>query len=372
MTNETYISYYTPLIQEFIQQIRNLQHPDIAGIPEPHLPLFGPRYHSSALRLAIIGQDTYGWGDLRDFAAAETEEPGCKLRQRLAEFRDRRFVQWGNKRQTFWGFAMMFLATFHGQENWGLMKQGKMTEILDSFAWAEGNAIELYGSSARGLGVPPDYWHSVREAGERFDRFRHVAETLKPHVAIILYRGLNKERYFEGYTVNEVSRDGRLVHYHLPEIGTDVIHAPHPGSMNRIEGTDAFIAKFRELFQRHQIMVPFPEFLTSNEEGKHVMAHLEKVIPAVGPQIDKYEFVARVADELAKRDAFMSVPALMELVNSKGGRTNYGEPFSGVRGSYRLVSGTYHRMTRAGSPDRAHSVAVSFRRPNFEYAYSDE
>lgn len=252
------------------------------------------------------------------------------------------------------------------------MKQGAMAEILDSFAWANGNAVELYGSTASKIGVPSAYWKEVRRAGERLNRFRHIQETLRPHVAVVMYRGIHLPTYFEGYRLEEVSREGRLTHYRLPEAGVDVFLVPHPGSMNRIEGTDYFREKLKELFVSHGIAAVFPQFLAGQDEGRQVMEYLQNKAPAISPDFDKYEFVAWVADELKKRDTFMSVPKLMDLVNAKGGTTNYGEPFCGGRGSYRLVSGTYHRMMAAKSPDRAHNVAVAFRRPNFEYAYNTE
>jgi hypothetical protein len=366
---QRYIDYYTPLIRDFVSEVESLPHPDIKRMPEPHFPLFGKDYETSALRLAIIGQDTRSWGDIKDFIVAERATPGGKLKAGLEEFRDRKFTEWGNSRQTFWGFAMMMLAAMHGQENWGMMKQGKMLEILDSFAWGNCNAIELYESTPSKMGVPSDYWNAVRQAGERFNRFRHIVETLRPQVAIILYRGLNPSTYFEGYKYDVISRDGRLVHFHLPEISVDVIHAPHPQSMNRIEGADHFLAKIRELFLQHKITIPFPKFLSGQAEGREVREYLLKRMAVIGPGQDKYEFVARVAEELAKRETFMSVPALMDLVNAKGGRTDYGTEFSGGRGSYKLVSGTYKRMIDGGTPERARNVAVAFCRPNFEYAY---
>ena len=82
-----------------------------------------------------------------------------------------------------------------------------------------------------------------------------------------------------------------------------------------------------------------------------------------------FEDVARVADELFDLDIFMSVPTLCKLLNELGYRANDGSEFSGGRGSYRLVSRTYHHMANSGQDDRAHRVAVAFRRPNFEYAY---
>jgi hypothetical protein len=372
MSDKRYIEYFTPLVQAFVQDVESLAHPEISKMPEPFLPLFGKSYQTSALKLVVVGQDTYWWGDLREFIAAEKANPGSKLMEGLNQFRKRPFIRWGGPGQSFWGFTMMMIAALHGQEQWGMMKQGKMTEILNSFAWAEGNAIELYGSTAAGLGVPRDYWESVRRAGERFNRFRHIVETLRPHVAVVMYRGIHLPTYFEGYRVETVWKDGRLTHYRLPEVEVDVFHAPHPGSMNRIEGTNHFRDRLKELFLSHGLTAVFPGFLTGQEEGRKVMKYLQDKAPEISQSFDKFEFVAWAADELTKRDVFMSVPTLMNLVNAKGGTTNYGEPFSGGRGSYRLVSGTYHRMKAAGRPDAAHNVAVAFRRPNFEYAYDTE
>lgn len=122
-----------------------------------------------------------------------------------------------------------------------------------------------------------------------------------------------------------------MTHYHLPEIGVDIYHAPHPGSMNRIEGIDRFVNQIRELFFRHTNTVPFPKFLTGQDEGREVRKFLQSHAPAICPGFDKYEFVAWVANELRKRDTFMSVPTLIDMVNAKGGTTNYGKPFSGGR-----------------------------------------
>jgi hypothetical protein len=314
-------------------------------------------------------------GDLREFIAAERAKPVSKLIEGVNYFQDRPFTEWGPSPQRFWGFTMMLLATLHGQEDWALMKEGKMGEILDSFAWAEGNAVELYDSSAAGWGVPREYWEAVRRAGDRFNRFRHIVETLRPHAALVLYRGLNPTIYFEGYRPEVIFKEGRLTHYRLPEVGVDVFHAPHPGSMNRIEGTDHFRTQLGSLFARNKIITPFPEFLSGQDDAHEVMNYLGSRAPAPGPDFDKYSFVSWVAEELAKRGTSMSVPTLIDLVNAQGYETNYGTEFSGGRGSYNLVSGTYHRMKTGGTPDaeaKAHNVAVAFRKPNFEYAYNTD
>lgn len=367
-----YIQHYTPLIQDFARGVEALPHPDIDEMPEPFFPLFGKHYGASALKLVVIGQDTAWWGDLRHFLSAEKANPGSKLHEGLNAFRDHKFTSWAGPRQSFWGFAMMFLATLHGKADWGAMKQGKMAEILDSFAWGNGNAVELYTSSAAKLGVPVDYWNAVRRAGERFNRFRHIQETLCPNVAVVMNRGIHLPTYFDGYRLDKVYMDGRLTHYRLPEVGVDVFLVPHPRSMNFHEGTDYFRDKLKELFVRLGLTAVFPQFLAGQEEGKKAMDYLNDKAPRAGGGTSKFECVAWVADELKKRDTFMSVPALCTLLNEHGYRTNYDEEFTGGRGSYRLVSGTYHRLDEAGQPDRARNVALAFRRPNFEYAYNTE
>ena len=102
------------------------------------------------------------------------------------------------------------------------------------------------------------------------------------------------------------------------------------------------------------------------------MEFLSRSSPEPSEKFNKYEFVAWMAVELRKRDTYMSVPALIDMVNARGYTTNYGTSFEGGRGSYKLVSGTYRRMMEVDSPDRAQAVAEAFRRPNFEYAYNTD
>jgi hypothetical protein len=368
--DQRYVEYYTPLVQDFIQEIDPLTHPDVRGMPQPHLPLFGSGYEGSALKLVVVGQDTLGWGDLRQFIADEKARPGCRVKGELDEFRKRDFTQWGPRRQTFWGFVMMTLAALHGQPDWGVMKRGGLVEILNSFAWAEGNAAELYTSVCKYLrGVPRGYWDKVRAAADGFDRFRHIVKTLRPDAALILYRGLDCDRYFDGLRREVVHQRGRLTHFYLPDTNTHVFHAPHPISMNRRREIEHFCQGIKKLFIDSGLTPNFPKFVAGPEEGRKVIDHLSEKSPPITADFDKYAFVVWVAEELTKRKAFMSVPTLANLVNEKGGRTNYGTVFDGERGSYRLVSGTYHRLERAGKNDAARRVAEAFRKPNFEYAY---
>jgi hypothetical protein len=366
---ERYLTHYAPLVTEFVREVETLSHPHIDGMPEPFFPAFGSGYERSALRLIIIGQDTRGWGDLRKAIPALKVNPKAKLKGWLDEFSSSP-ARWGGPRNQFGGFAMMFLATLYGQKDWSVLRQGGLDELVSSFAWGNVNAVELYGSSPSKKSIPREYWETVRKAGARFDRFSHLVETLQPQAAIVLCRGMNPAIYFDGYAYDLVSEEGRLKHYRLPEIGVDVFHAPHPQSMGFNEGADHFCGKLKELFLRHGIIKRFPEFLSQRSEIDESLRFLRRSAPPSGSNFDKYDFVEWVAVELRKQGTFMSVPTLVSLVNERGYRTDYGTEFSGGRGSYKLVSGTYHRFTAAGHADRARNVAVAFRKPNFEYAYA--
>lgn len=92
---ERYVEYYTPLVSQFIKKLEPVTIPDIKQMPEPFLPLFGKDYEQSALRVIFIGQDTKWWWDLREFIQAEKVSPGSKLKERIDQFWERPFTQWG-------------------------------------------------------------------------------------------------------------------------------------------------------------------------------------------------------------------------------------------------------------------------------------
>ncbi len=120
------------------------------------------------------------------------------------------------------------------------------------------------------------------------------------------------------------------------------------------------------------LLIPaFPQFFEGQEGAKEVMEFLYRNAPTPS-ECDKFDFVAWVATELKKHDSFMSIPALCDLLNRKGYKTDYGSSYEAGRGSYRLVRGAYYRMVKRGEPATAANIALSFKRPNFTYAYSTE
>lgn len=369
------VEYYTPLVREFIHALDGVTLPESNHLPEPFFPSFGSKYPDSALRLIIIGQDTRGWGNLRKFMADPTSANGSGIESAFDDFENHAFTKWGGTRHTFWGFAMMLYAALHGRSDWGMMKHGAMTEILDSFAYGNINAVELHKSTVVHLGVSWSDWEKVRKAGAHLDRFSHIVKTVKPEIAVITCMGMNPETYFEGLRFECVFSDESVTHYRMLDENIDVFHCPHPGNMKYNQGADHFCTLLRERMMNSGMIKQFPEFMQGDEDSQLIITYLLKKAPPVGSDFDKYAFVSWVAEELTKRGTFMAVPTLINLVNKVGYTTDRGTPFLDSRGQYKLVSGAYQRFKNKGTTDgdrAAHNIAVAFRRPNFEYAYDTD
>jgi hypothetical protein len=372
--HEAYLNHFSPLIQEFIREIKDLPIQGYDKLPEPFFPLYGSRYESSRMRLVIVGQDTKGWGGLHEFVGTGSADSAACLRSRLSEFQSLEFTKWGKNRHHFFGFVMMLLAALEGEKDWQILKRHQLREALESFAWANGNSIEYYESSAKSRGIPKDLWNAVRSAGARFDGFAHLVQTIRPRVAIVLWKRMNSSNYFKGCQWSPVDGVDGVRRYKVDNEGEsiDVLHVPHPGRMKFENGANFFCGQLTALLQQHKLEVPFPEYMDREPESGAVQLLLKQSAPSNDGDRNNFRFVAWVAVELGKRQVSMSVPALSKLLNDCGRKTTYGTPYLGGRGTYRLVRGAYHWLDRTGKRDDAIQVAQAFRRPNFDYAYNTE
>jgi|GEM_PF-1504563 hypothetical protein len=366
------MAYYKPLVSDFQQKMKGVAIPGIERMPEPFLPLFGKSYPSAPVRIAVIGQDTKEWGDLRHFLKSPELWEKEIFNSRFNEFENHSFTGWGKQRQTFFGFVMKLLAEYHGRTNWKAMKKGAMREILDSFAWANCNAIELYSSSVKAKGVPKEFWDQVILAGRHFNKYSHLHRTLNPDVVLILHRKVNFDSYFFGFSKPKlVESIGRINQYEIEGISSKIFHLPHPQSMNRIEGTEFFFENLKSLFLVKGISIAFPLFLSGIRDGERALKFLEENAPRPPGTISKYDCISWIADELCKRDSFMSVTTLVQLLNRLGWRNSVGKKFSTrTRGPYSLVRSTYVHFAQREAVHQSHNIAIAFRKPNFEYAYS--
>jgi len=367
---DKYIAHYKPIVQEFCREMESGGYADLDKLPQPFLPLFGEGFERSSLRLAIVGRDTRGWGKnglgMKDFIEREIAEPGSRMREMFDAIDSREFTGWGPTRHQFWGFAMTLLATIHGVKNWNVMKHGACKEILRSFAWGNANAVEVWKSTPHRSGVTFQTWQAAYNAGTKFNRISHLVEVLSPNVIIITWKEMNPKTYFEGIAFEKVDSENSVVHYRFPNEEIDIFHCPHPNNLRFTGQTGAVLERLRLLLNQTGLIPHYPEFLHAEGDYTDVVSTLRSATPH---KETKYQLIERVAEELAKRDSFMSVPFLASLVNDFGHKTNYGTSYVGGRGSYSLVRWTYHRLVAQGRDEQARMVAGAFKTPNFEYAF---
>ena len=365
-----YTNYYGRYVKKFCDDLSQWPTSDFEGMPKPFIPLFGDCYESSRLRIAFIGIDSLFWDDLPTFLADVPSQTEVLLAKDLDWFwKEVPFLDWNPRtRYKFWGFILYFLAKINGIDDWRLLKRDKTEKIIRSFAWGNSNSIEFYHSSAQKEGVPIEVWRRAKQASEPLDRLKHVIATLAPQVVVIMNRGLDTGSYFKGLTIHEEETRGGIVHYRVGSQGTHVFHFCHPRGMIRDGAGEHYAFTLSEMFRDNHLSVDFPDNISLDHEWDNFKAYILAHAPR--PDIDdKFECVRWISHELLLRNSVMSVPSLAEILNQLGYCTNYGTPYEGSRGTYRLVKFAYdHNMARHGD-EAAATIAEAFVRPNGEYAY---
>ena len=204
------------------------------------------------------------------------------------------------------------------------MKRGACREILSSFAWGNANAVEFWSSSVSKQRVPFELWEAVRKAGSRFDGIKHLIQALRPRVVLILSKRVAHESYFGGYEYTTVQDNEGVRHYRLRSEQVDIFHAPHPHGMMREGGASHFCKTLKEMLYRYRLTVPFPNFVQQTGGSDEVVNYLRNSVPRCS---SKFDLVVWIAEELKKRDSFMSVPTLSQLLNDLGHRTDARQAF---------------------------------------------
>ncbi len=125
---ERFDTRYRPAIENFVNDIEGL---DASGIPEPHLPYWGPLYETAPLRVGVIGRDTRGWGDMTEFIECVRFDSLAALARHRDELDGLAFTGWTNNfGKTFWDTTMKILAAMHGVNDWKLLKKRQDTTPL--------------------------------------------------------------------------------------------------------------------------------------------------------------------------------------------------------------------------------------------------
>lgn len=239
-TRQLFIDTYKPLVVDFVNSIRNVQYDKI---PEPFLPAYGQLYDTTETRIAFVGMETRGYGNITDFVNQVDENPEEAIFGVFEDFDELQFCKWGsNFGNSFWDFNFKFLANFYNIDNWEELKSGKAEKILKSFAWGNTNAIERYHITAEKNGVDYENWLKVKNASKCFDSGKYLLNALHPHLMVIL--NWREEEWLSNGINDTIKRqeiDDHFWYYFLPINQTHVIWTAHTTWLAKNRDFDDYI-----------------------------------------------------------------------------------------------------------------------------------
>lgn len=364
---DRYVAHYEPLVTDYLQVLHARPASDYQGIPDPFLPAFGTRYEESALKLAIVGLDTAGWGHGLTSLIERLDKEGPRpFLSDMTEFQNLDYVSWTRgHRYTFWGFAMYFLAALYGVKDWEILKQRKHSDLLKSFVWGNVNAVELWQHTPSREHVKRDAWKlAYKEAHRRFDGLSHILGVFVPDAVVIMAQ--TPESYFTGLDKQLIKEVRGVRIYRIGK--TFVFCIPHPNRMKFVGGADYYARTIRQYLLEEGLTVEMKEFSDLGVENKALREMLIGAL-AKGPIKPTREAAACIAAELRKHDAKMTVRLLCEILNTAGCRTQYGSLYAAGRGSYRMLGHAYDFYAANGRQDLAEAIALAFTRSDGSYAY---
>ena len=223
-------AYYTPRIASFLEDVAGTNP---TGIPEPHFPVWGENYASAPVKIAIIGEETRGWGEMSHFLTQAQVAPIDACRGSEEEFRSFEFLNWTNNfGKTFWDTSLKLIAGVRGITDWKQLKRGEITQPLTEFLWANTHALEAYHVTAKHNHTKPEDWEVYNKASlEHFDSLKGILTTFQPDVMFILnwdLEGAFLDVALEWETLGSHQRSA----YYKPT-GTQIMHTAHPTWLNR-------------------------------------------------------------------------------------------------------------------------------------------
>ena len=208
---------YETLCRMFFEKLNELHVSDecLKAIPELFVPSCGKYYADSLVKIAIMGKETYGWGDslyenLKDFEKGKSINSYSET-----YFRTEGPSEWRN---TFWQYFAEVLALMYDVDVNSVLE--KDSPIINSIAWNNCHAIETYDSGGVDQSkITPDEMNSIQEIA--FDagitNIDNFIDVFKPQVILYLYRN---EKSYDSYRpvdglkpINKWGKDGFLHEY---------------------------------------------------------------------------------------------------------------------------------------------------------------
>lgn len=253
--------HYAPLLKTFRETLL-AKHPEDAyeGMSELFLPAWGKAYERAPLKMAIVGLETYGWGDNLSVTLEKIGAEDWKYVLGTSKFQDLAYTQWGAHRYTFWGFAMFFLASLYGVRDWNVLKQRAHADILSQFVWGNVHALEQWPLTDM---TKTDWqaWKDALDAAASFNTFTHLQALFAPRVTIVMCARGECDAYLAGCAPTlQWERDN----VRLFKVGEDyVFNVPHPTNMKFNYGADAYAKTIREALQDLGLSQSLPEFVNT-------------------------------------------------------------------------------------------------------------
>ena len=255
---EKYKEVYVPMLKAYAKELLEQNDADsYKGIPSIFLPSFGVDYFKSDLKIAFVGMETYGWGDMSDFLK-EAQKGDVSYAYDMSEFQGLKFVDWGSHRYTFWGFNLFFLGALYGLKDWELLKKREHAEILKSIAWGNVSSIERFENLKN---VPYAVWNVAKEKSCDFNDITLLQKVFKPDAVLLLYGGNKGKRYLRncgdaGKT--PIFKSTQLDVYKIDEMY--VFHAYNPSYMKFSGGATEYAEKIRNKMIEYSVFKPSPSF----------------------------------------------------------------------------------------------------------------
>ena len=380
---DAFCAHYKPLVEEFATTLTKAGPPErYEKIPELFLPAWGNRYEDSLLRIAFIGRDTATWGKDIHKTIDRVHEGDWSGIFDQSEFRNLDYIGWGNgTRYSFWGFILYFLAWLYGVENWEILKNKSHTDILNCFAWGNANSVERWDSKTivkarEGLSREErkafKATHGiVKNASRVFDDYSHFEKLLAPDVVFIMCESSDCDFFLSKSNPGDPIFREDSANLRVFRIGKAlVVNIPHPqGIMYRRDNHKAgyYARQLRSVLEENGAFLPMKnEFLADAKMAKEFLDIFARQLDS--KKLKTRDAVVKIAVELRKQDACMTVPCLCHVLNDAGFRTNWGYEYSAGRGSYRMLSWFYWHFKNE-KPDVAEAIAEAFKKPNGEHAY---
>jgi hypothetical protein len=213
---------------QFLQEVIGTS---ASGIPALHLPYCGTSYLENPHRLALIGEATGGWGNMKPLLEAIEKNPETVMTWNNDQLKDLPFFRTNNFGKTFWDTSFKLLAAFNGVPDWKSVKRGEHPELLQSYVWANSNSLEGYEITAKWQDARHEDWIKFKNASKRFDHLELVLEAYAPRTAIIMNWD-SADSYTPKDLVWEKISD-HLEYARSEKYGTHLFRTAHPRWLNK-------------------------------------------------------------------------------------------------------------------------------------------